>query len=108
MLVRPPGTSEVIGHREARNPHRVKSYGRLARDCHVHAVSLLDALAFERAVDTGWTSNRIRANAVSNPNTGLGEEEVTGGWTLGGRRDSFSSPLPITKGADQQELPEAL
>jgi hypothetical protein len=31
-------------------------YGHLAVDSHEHAVSLLDALALERAVDAGWTS----------------------------------------------------
>ena len=31
-------------------------YGHLAVDSHKHAVSLLDALAVERAVDAGWTS----------------------------------------------------
>jgi hypothetical protein len=31
-------------------------YGHLAVDSHQHAVSLLDALALERAVDAGWTS----------------------------------------------------
>jgi hypothetical protein len=30
-------------------------YGHLAIDSHQHAVSLLDALALERAVDAGWT-----------------------------------------------------
>jgi integrase len=30
-------------------------YGHLAYDSREHAVSLLDALAFERAVDAGWT-----------------------------------------------------
>jgi hypothetical protein len=47
---------------------------------------------------------------------GLGTVEVrsligdglTGGWTLGGRRGLSSSLPPTTKGADQQELPEAL
>jgi integrase len=33
-------------------------YGHLAVDSHQHAVSLLDALALERAVDAGWTSHR--------------------------------------------------
>jgi hypothetical protein len=33
-------------------------YGHLAVDSHQHAVSLLDALALERAVDAGWTSAR--------------------------------------------------
>jgi len=40
--------------------------GHLARDSHVHAVSLLDALAFERAVDAEWTSNRTPTNALIN------------------------------------------
>jgi hypothetical protein len=31
-------------------------YGHLAVDSYQHAVSLLDALAVERAVDAGWTS----------------------------------------------------
>ena len=43
-----------------------RHYGHLARDSHVHAVSLLDELAFERAVDAAWTSNRSLANALSN------------------------------------------
>ena len=43
-----------------------RHYGYLARDSHVHAVSLLDELAFERAVDAAWTSHRSRANALSN------------------------------------------
>jgi len=30
-------------------------YGHLAQDSREHAVSLLDALAIERAVDAGWT-----------------------------------------------------
>src|SRR5829696_4796353 len=33
----------------------VLHYGHLAVDSHEHAVSLLDALALERAVDAGWT-----------------------------------------------------
>ena len=43
-----------------------RHYGHLARDSHVHAVSLLDALAFERAVDAEWTSNRTPTNALIN------------------------------------------
>jgi hypothetical protein len=31
-------------------------YGHLAHDSRQHAVSLLDALALERAVDAAWTS----------------------------------------------------
>jgi hypothetical protein len=30
-------------------------YGHLAQDSRQHTVSLLDALAIERAVDAGWT-----------------------------------------------------
>jgi integrase len=43
-----------------------RHYGHLARDSHVHAVSLLDALAVERAVDATWTSDRARATVLSN------------------------------------------
>ena len=39
-------------------------YGHLAVDSHEHAVSLLDALALERAVDAGWTPTRTTANAA--------------------------------------------
>jgi integrase len=41
-------------------------YGHLARDSREHAVSLLDALAIERAVDAGWTSPARAANSLSN------------------------------------------
>jgi hypothetical protein len=34
-----------------------RHYGHLARDSREHAVSLLDALSIERAVDAGWTSH---------------------------------------------------
>jgi len=40
-------------------------YGHLANDSRQHAVSLLDALALERAVDAAWTSTR--APAISMP-----------------------------------------
>jgi integrase len=39
-------------------------YGHLARDSREHAVSLLDALAFERAVDAGWTSAAMPKKAL--------------------------------------------
>jgi hypothetical protein len=46
-------------------------YGHLAVDSHEHAVSLLDALALERAVDAGWSSARKAAkphrDTVSRP-----------------------------------------
>ena len=35
-----------------------RHYGHLANDSREHAVALLDALAFERAVDAAWTSPR--------------------------------------------------
>ena len=37
-----------------------RHYGHLARDGRKHAVSLLDALAIESAVDAGWTPPRPR------------------------------------------------
>ena len=40
-------------------------YGHLAVDSYQHAVSLLDALALERAVDAGWTSARRPAKPHS-------------------------------------------
>ncbi len=44
-----------------------RHYGHLAHDSREHAVSLLDALAFERAVDAAWTSHRATAKAVRKP-----------------------------------------
>jgi hypothetical protein len=62
-----------------------RHYGHLARDSHVHAVSLLDALAFERAVDAGWTSTRSRANALINgdskPHRRRTHRRVDARWT---------------------------
>jgi len=62
-----------------------RHYGHLARDSHVHAVSLLDALAFERAVDAGWTSNRSRTNALINgdskPHRRRTHRRVDARWT---------------------------
>jgi integrase len=40
-------------------------YGHLAHDSREHAVSLLDALAFERAVDAGWTPPPRSATPVA-------------------------------------------
>lgn len=40
-------------------------YGDLANDSREHAVSLLDALALERAVDVAWTSTRVPATSAS-------------------------------------------
>jgi integrase len=62
-----------------------RHYGHLARDSHVHAVSLLDALAVERVVDATWTSNRSRAIAISNsdskPHRRRTNRRVDAGWT---------------------------
>jgi integrase len=62
-----------------------RHYGHLARDSHVHAVSLLDALAVERAVDATWTSNRSRAIALSNSDSKRHRRRtnrrVDAGWT---------------------------
>jgi integrase len=44
-------------------------YGHLAHDSRRHAVSLLDALAYERAVDAAWTSERQPPIALTNRGT---------------------------------------
>jgi integrase len=71
-----------------------RHYGHLARDSHLHAVSLLDALALERAVDAGWTSNRSRTNALSNsdskPHRRRTHRRVDARWTP--RLVSVASP----------------
>jgi integrase len=41
-----------------------RHYGHLARDGREHAVSLLDALAIESAVDAGWTPPRPRSRRL--------------------------------------------
>jgi integrase len=60
-------------------------YGHLAVDSHEHAVSLLDALALERAVDAGWTSNRrlvkSRSDSVSRPRGRRSRRVVNARWT---------------------------
>jgi integrase len=43
-----------------------RHYGHLANDSQQHAVSLLDALAFERAVDAAWTSQPTPASSIRN------------------------------------------
>src|SRR6266496_810372 len=65
-LDRLPASVNPILFPNARGARIDRHYGHLARDSHVHAVSLLDALAVERAVDATWTSNRTRATALSN------------------------------------------
>src|SRR5215211_8223196 len=60
-------------------------YGHLAVDSHEHAVSLLDALALERAVDAGWTSARRPAkphhDTVSRPRRSHSRRAVDARWT---------------------------
>ena len=60
-------------------------YGHLAVDSHEHAVSLLDALAVERAVDAGWTSARKAAkphrDTVSRPCLSHSPRAVDARWT---------------------------
>ena len=85
-----------------------RHYGHLAHDSCEHAVSLLDALAFERAVDAAWTSPRTPAKAIRSPFRTFACGDHADRWTPGGRRASFLSPHQTTKGANQQELREAL
>ena len=60
-------------------------YGHLAVDNYQHAVSLLDALALERAVDAGWTPARKPAKphgaSVSGPRDGTARRAVDARWT---------------------------
>src|SRR6266508_3246863 len=60
-------------------------YGHLAVDSYQHAVSLLDALALERAVDAGWTSARTPAkphsDTVSRPRGRRSRRAVDARWT---------------------------
>jgi hypothetical protein len=60
-------------------------YGHLAVDSYQHAVSLLDALALERAVDAGWTPARRPAkphrDAVSGPHVAASRRTVDARWT---------------------------
>jgi len=62
-------------------------YGHLAVDSYQHAVSLLDALALERAVDAGWTPARrpakLQRDTVSGPHRRRLSAGVDTRWTLG-------------------------
>jgi len=74
-------------------------YGHLAVDSHQHAVSLLDALALERAVDAGWTSARRPANphsdSVSRPRVRRSRRLVDARWTS---RSEAMTTSPLRKG----------
>ena len=63
-----------------------RHYGHLARDSREHAVSLLDALVVERAVDAGWTPRQKPANPLSDSNFSPRRSRSRDRWTLGGRR----------------------
>jgi hypothetical protein len=73
-------------------------YGHLARDSREHAVSLLDALAIERAVDAGWTPHRQAARPLSTGDSGPRREPsrrlVDARWTS---RSEPSSTLATEK-----------
>ena len=60
-------------------------YGHLAYDSRQHAVSLLNALALERAVDAAWTSQPKRAKPLhdrqSRPRTKRALRAVDARWT---------------------------
>jgi len=62
-----------------------RHYGHLARDSREHAVSLLDALAVEHAVDAGWTPLSRPAtplrNSVSTPRGPRSRNLVDIPWT---------------------------
>jgi integrase len=64
-----------------------RHYGHLARDSREHAVSLLDALAVERAVDAGWTSRQKPAKPLmisnSSPRSSRSRKAVDARWTPG-------------------------
>jgi hypothetical protein len=62
-----------------------RHYGHLARDSREHAVSLLDALVIEHAVDAGWTPPSRPAtplsNSVSKPRRSRSRNLVDIPWT---------------------------
>jgi integrase len=64
-----------------------RHYGHLARDSREHAVSLLDALAIERAVDAAWTSQpngaRPLSESDSRPHGKRPRRAVDARWTAG-------------------------
>src|SRR6266576_660367 len=81
-------------------------YGHLAVDSYQHAVSLLDALALERAVDAGWTSARWPARPHSDTVPGPVKAHLGGRWTLGGRRSQDGSRAGRRKGLISRNFPE--
>jgi integrase len=77
-----------------------RHYGHLANDSREHAVSLLDALAFERVVDAAWTLPPTPLKPVRKTVAASRTHRRRAAWTLGGRRASSLSPHQATKGAD--------
>jgi hypothetical protein len=75
-------------------------YGHLAIDSYQHAVSLLDALALERAVDAGWTPAREPANSHCARTSGGPKRTSRRGWTFGGHRRHGRSQRTQSKGPD--------
>jgi integrase len=75
-------------------------YGHLAVDSYQHAVSLLDALALERAVDAGWTPTRRAKSRAETRVPGFAEAVPSGWWTLGGRQDPKPPLRDLTEGPD--------
>jgi hypothetical protein len=77
-----------------------RHYGHLARNSREHAVSLLDALAIERAVDAGWTSQPNRAKLLSESDSGLRRRRPQGmvdaRWTSG-----LATPTELVLASDE-------
>jgi integrase len=71
-------------------------YGHLAVDSYQHAVSLLDALALERAVDAGWTpacrATKPLHDMASRPNDNASWRAVDARWTSKPSKLSTSAP----------------
>jgi hypothetical protein len=84
-------------------------YGHLAVDSYQHAVSLLDALALERAVDAGWTSARRPAkphsDSVSRPPGRRSRRAVDARWTsVGEEVERHDLPSPDDDASDREGL----
>jgi integrase len=77
-----------------------RHHGHLARDSREHAVSLLDALAIERAVDLGGRRHGSPQHRSATVFQGLARHDPVTRWTIGGRRGPKRSPIRATEGAD--------
>ena len=83
-------------------------YGHLAVDSYQHAVSLLDALALERAVDAGWRRPGSPQSRAATRFPGRVEGARAGWWTLGGRRGQKPSRPARSEGAVSRNFAKAL